>query len=536
MKKARPISPGRAVLVLLALAAVGTAVFLPPDPAWIVLATAGFGAACLFLFAADALLGWWLKNSVGRAVNLLTFLAERSGALLLSAAALTAAYMGLVWAKLPESDLRATVLARGAISVGVFVLTAVIRTMAAADNEFIRLRRRLPLISVRRQVAEALTFERTVAPRLLGAFIKTGLAAALALAIVVGIAGGLVFLGNLMTENPDWSTWERIPFVAKIGIIGGFGTTVLIVAALILTWMRFVAVGRVRGRMPSGDVWHHADKALGTIGIIPTFMTSIWLFLFTLLAGFSGYYFADALQTQQGLAQLPAFLLGGGGALALLWLLVFFPTQWVLPMMTKHDCGWMRAIEASTRLVGIERTRAFTIGAVAALLALTIVGIPAAMALLIGALDDLDPLISLLLRERTLREANYMAEEAEELSEMPPTVKKGFEHLREGRYLDAVNTFQMYLRAHPDTLVAVRGEALGMLYLGNRMMARDRLDRWLRMDPENEEAKKLYREWEEGLWQEGGERFESAKARSVQNIGHGLSPRDLLGKEDPPQA
>ena len=532
MKKALPFSPGRVALVLLAVGGLVAAALLPGELVWVVLGAAGFAALVFFLLAADAMLGWWLKNSVGRAVNLTTFLLERFPSLLLTAAALIAGFLGFAWVKLPESALKQLLLTRSAIAIFVFAGLAVIRALASADNEFLRLRNRLPVVPVRRQIIAALEFERTVAPRLILAFLKTGLAALPVRLIILASAGGLCWLGLLLAGEGaiQWTSWESIPLLAKIGLVGGFGASFLLLAALKLTWLRLVAVARVRGRVPIREIWNHADRAFGAIGVIPAFMTSIWLLLFLLTAGFSGYYFVELFQ-QQGLDPLPAQAAGAAAAAALLWLLVLFPAQWVLPLMTKRDCGWIRAIEASTRLVGIERTRAFVIGGAAAVLTLTVVGIPAAYALLLGALDDLDPLIGLLLREKTLREANTQAEEAEELSEMPQTIQKGFEHLREGRYLDAVNAFQMYLRTHPGQLAAMRGEAIAMLHLGNHVMARDRLEKWLRLDPENDEARKLYREWEEGLWKEGGERFESARLRSVQEIGTGLRPRDMLGDD-----
>ncbi|NJL71939.1 MAG: hypothetical protein HC888_10190 [Candidatus Competibacteraceae bacterium] len=192
-----------------------------------------------------------------------------------------------------------------------------------------------------------------------------------------------------MERTIDPYDLDSIPTASKIG-----GTLLLAGFFLFITGMR-IAILRIidetlaEGQPPSPRrAMILADQALGNMNYLATLVVAI--FYYPLLAAFVFAGWEVALRLEAfGTSPAIAYGLAATAMFAVYTVVIRVPGQWVLPLLAREDCGWMRAIEASTRLVSLERRRAFGLHLLSSLLAATIVGLPAACALSYIALRSL---------------------------------------------------------------------------------------------------------------------------------------------------
>ncbi len=286
--------------------------------------------------------------------------------------------------------------------------------------------------------------------------------------------------------------------------------------------------GRIRRSWKAGQ---EIDAVIGHLGLWETAVAMLFLIpgAVALLGGGLGIgMLLFSLVGLEGFWEVAVPALSIVTGVVLLWGVMLLPLQWAVPLMAEHDCGWLRALEASTRLFGLDVQRCVGLGLPSFLLSLTGVGLPVSAGILMEGLRDFGPIVPLLLKERTERQTRALLKEEGDVAARPKAVQKGYDLLERGRYLDAVNSFQMILMKQFGQPDALRGEALGMLAMGNAGSARERLERWQRLEPDNPEPAQLLKELKAGLWSEGGERYVKAQERCTQVIGKGLTNREVL--------
>jgi hypothetical protein len=224
-------------------------------------------------------------------------------------------------------------------------------------------------------------------------------------------------------------------------------------------------------------------------------------------------------------AAVPTATRGTGGlAMGLflflsVWLFVVLPQLYVFPILTVRDCGWRRAFNASLDLVRLEGWNAVIKAFTVTVLALSVVGLPAAMALVLAWIDKGELLLSAALGEKSHGQLEAAADE--QAGWDPGVLAPQFELLEKGRYLDALNGFQMHLLRHANDPKAWRGQSLAYLYMGHPR-ARESLERWASLEPESDEAAELLAQLNAGLWREGGALFQAAQQRCTQTVGRGV--------------
>jgi tetratricopeptide (TPR) repeat protein len=225
-----------------------------------------------------------------------------------------------------------------------------------------------------------------------------------------------------------------------------------------------------------------------------------------LLAGLALPMLEEAVQVGIG---------AGLGALAL-WFLLFLPHLYVLPLFLKRECAWTDALEASAILLSLDPWRSVALGLAVTMRFLTVWRIPSALLLLDLALEGRNELVAAVMHEKPLREAHESLSTAQ--ATRAGALVKPYELLEAGRYLDALNQFQIYRRRNREDPDALRGECLALLALGNARGAREKLEWWERLDPDNEEPSRILNEVAQGRWDEGGDLWAEAQARATQRI------------------
>ncbi len=514
------------LIFLLAVAAL--ALFSHALPGW-GFASLGFLATILanFLYV-DSLMGRWLRQQKGRAVTPLDFLRDcfdliavflfLSGTLLLFSC-----YWFLhISADITEKLFLATLWLAG-IS-GIFLFLAAIRRIRRQRNPLAELRAKLPIKPLRKQIRETWDFQTACGFRVLGPLAIMWVVVLAAWFAVSIFFGGLGLLGIHLWENPEIISFDDWPLLLKLAVLGEVFWSSAAFATGILATHRVVHRARRVGRLPVKKTWRELGYALETVGLLGT---SVWGTLMTLgilAVGAGGYWAAMAAIDfgDFGEEWLVPLWIGCSGFLG--WIFLLLPQLYVMPVMVRRDCGWMRAVEVSIELLRLEGAGGIAKAILATFMVFTVVGIPGGVHLLVASLDYHDLLLNLILNEKTWREIDEELRESE--AERPEALEKFYRSLEAGRYLDALNGFQMYRFSHPNDPSALRGEALALLSLGNPT-ARDALERWAATDEDPDEANLLLEEWYEGLWDENGPRYQEAKRRSTQEIGEGIRMSDF---------
>lgn len=516
----------RAALLILAFLFAAGALFTPQ--AWhpaVALACAGVFAAVANALVVDAVLRRArtarieAKESTRR-----QSLIGLTGLVLFALGIITCLTALVLWRRLalpegPSGALRLAAIAFGCIGiVGLFLQLCA--RIASPVNPLRDLRSQLQVQPLSAQVRAAVEFQRIVGPRLLLPLAMIAAVYTAAMVLLVGISMLVLWAGWQISEPFSVVDFEHWPLLIKLGFLGAVFSVSSCLSAMLLACFRLVSRARRQGRVPSRLVWRDAGLALETVGLLGTFGWGMAMVIAFGIIGFAALFlhyflidFVDIEVLVSGVFALTFFLTLG-------WLMVFFPQMYVMAIMVRRDCGWMNAMEVSLRLVELEGREAFTKAILATLMGGTIIGLPGAIHLLLASLDGQELILSKLLSEKTEREIR------EALGELSATntgkLAKFYDLLEKGRYLDALNGFQMYLRTHREDADATRGEAIAFLHMGNPR-ARESLERWERLDPNNPEAGEYLAQLAAGLWAEKGEKFLEAEQRCTQRIGVGVT-------------
>ncbi len=358
------------------------------------------------------------------------------------------------------------------------------------------------------QIVEAREFGRSVGPRLAASFAAVCALGVVVAVVMVGIGGGLLLLGVKLSDPGEAGTNLLVQFGALVAL-SGVGISF---AATSLTLFRLVAIARKTGRPPTTGALRQFGRAFETVGFLNTVPWSVGMGLVCALLGFSAWVVASLLTGD------PAAVAGLTLALTcfLMWLLVALPQMFVFAVFTVRDCGWMGALEASTALLGFEGSGGMRRALTATLWTMSLLRAPAAIHLTLQVLDGRDELLAALLREKPL--AMAFGKVLEGLSNEPEALKRPFASMEAGRYLEALNAFQIYLRRNRNDLHATRGECLALLRVGNHRSAREKIEAWANLDPASDEPPRLLREIAEGRWSEGGDLRRQADSKRTEAV------------------
>ena len=378
---------------------------------------------------------------------------------------------------------------------------------------------RLPVPPLKKQFAVAWDFQRVCGARAVLPLLKLLSLTLIGLVLAVSAFGGLAYLGVRYAKPFPLQQIDRWPLLLVAGVIGGVCSSTLVFAASALATFRITNRIRRFGRFKPELFWKELGLALESVGIVGSAVWGLTMsaasVVLALLAGGLAMLLLQLLHAPIPVVAAVAFAL----FLPLYWLLIVYPQVYVLAILAQRDAGWMRGFEASLALIRLEGRNGLIKALAASAAALTVVGIPFAVALLLATMDRADLLVAAVLNEKTLKEIDDELNQHD--ASQQSALTKFDDLLARGRYLDALNGYQMYLRAHREDVEAIRGEALAMLHMGN-LRALESLERWQRLEPESNEAANLLIEFHEGLWAADGERYLAAQARCTQPVGRGI--------------
>ncbi len=382
-----------------------------------------------------------------------------------------------------------------------------------------QIRQKLDPIPFRLQVKNSLEFLKICGGRTIIPLLVQVLVGLLAVAFFLSIWLSWVYVSFETIHPSILISFEEWPVILRFYSFFTLLATGFLLSITVLGTFRVVHRVRTRGRYKTKDVVKEMGYAAERVGVLGTagwtLVLAMVVFSVLLLSYFSYFVFLDVLKLPPVVSYVAAITFAVAG----LWLFAFFPQLYTMPVMLRRDCGWMKATEASFVMLTIIPRESFLRAALATVLAFTIIGLPASIHLLLSSLDRQDLLIAAILGEKSSREIREALEEEE--SNQPKVLQRYETLLNKGRYLDALNGYQMYLHNNRDDARAWRGESLALLHMGVPK-ARESLETWVRMDPDDPEAQQLLDEYNNGLWSEGGARYEEAQKKCTQHIGRGV--------------
>lgn len=354
--------------------------------------------------------------------------------------------------------------------------------------------------------------------------------------VIVLIGGGLTCFTYLppLPENYDKITLPSLIFVV-LRWLGRTGPYVLyfgISAGVFIWWvLQFRLAGRIRegGVMNWRVVANEFDNAVGTSGVLSSAvfggiliaLAGVWM---GLCMGV-GYVVDYHIQGGGPVGAQTGFWLGLGG----LWLLSM-PLVYLFAVMSVRDAGWLSAAEASVGLTSFRRRSTFQTALGASMMGLTVYYWPAALWMVLEIVQREMPLLSVWLRERRVEDVRKDLEQ--QASQHPAALQGAYQLLEAGRYLDALNAFQIAYAKDYQYAAALEGIVIAQLRIGNLIKGREAVERLLALDPTHENATRIMSEIQRGLWTEGGELHEQARQRCTQVLGRGIMLRDLIKEKD----
>lgn len=431
------------------------------------------------------------------------------GGLALSSLLLAAVLVGVFAGRYEAGAAVAPYYLRGLGSVAVLLVLLALPAMAETKGREAALRRRLRAPGPGSLLADGVGFALRETWGLARPVACLALAA-LAAVLVATAACAAVVLGFHWLFPPQVLAVQQYaaqmhPF-AQVAVAAWAAFLFYVGVVFWLAIYRLVAARPVTDRFTMKRTWYEADQAGVQAGFLATLSAALWVAGGALVLVLAAYH---ALVDWGGMPDDGLATIAASAALAwaAAWPLVLVPMQWTFAIMSRYDCGWMRAMEAAGALFGIEPRRALAVGLPAMVLTLSGVGIIASRRMLLQSLEGLHPLVEVLLHTRRIEDVEReLDEDPADPQEVPRTVAEGYELLESGRPLDAINKFQQFRYRKKLDPLALRGEALGFLQLGNVREARVRLEMWQRVDPGSGEPARLLREVADGLWDEGGGR------------------------------
>lgn len=518
-KRSMNAQPLRIAGRVVAAAALAMTAFAPKDaPAPALWAAMGIGGVTAWLLYADWRVGAWLASPEGKGRGPGAFLWRESTSLALGAGVIASVYnAGPLVRALPPEELawQHAVAIAGAAVVALALVAKATRAMLSPRADLVALHRLAPLRPLAELRARAAEFEATIARRIATDVLLLVGAGVLACAACVAAGAGLVTAGFATAETlaPGLEAGQW-PLLSRIGVVFAIGATGLCGAATLLAALRVVDVARTTGRVPRSGVWNQWGTSFEIVGVRGTVLYSLVLAAFVAGVLYAGVLLAGAALPMLEEAARAAIGIGAGALV--LWFALFLPHLYVLPLFLKRECAWTDALEASAILLSLDPGRSVGLGAAVTMRFLTVWRIPAALLLLDLSLEGRNELVAALMGEKPLRDARESLTTSQ--ATRSGALIKPYELLEAGRYLDALNQFQIYRRRNREDPDALRGECLAMLALGHARGAREKLEWWERLDPENEEPSRILNELAQGRWDEGGDLWAEAQARATQKI------------------
>jgi hypothetical protein len=483
------------------------------------------GAALLsLLLFADWLVDRWLRlRASGEAATGRVLLACAAPTML-AAGATGAAFFAIgLWrlplrtAALDRFELAAAAFA-GLFSLGVVVTLATHwpkrKKLPHAD-----LLGRIGETTLRQQVAEAVEFQRVLGARILPSLASLLLGTALTMAGVLLVCAAVGALGTFFGGMPkDPLNVEGWPVLLKLAAGVALAAFMLLGATAKLGAFRLVKAIGESGRVRPGIVALEAGKAFEHAGFFGTLGWGLLNLFCALLVLLTSFALAGLLAGASFPAPGPWWLALPIAAV-LLVVLVLWPQMYTLAILASRDCGWLLASEVGTTLIEIEGITSLRKLLRVLLWSLTIWKLPAAIHLLLATAKHYDLIISRMLNEKSQREIEEVLRGGE--AERPANLARAWKALEAGRYLDALNAFQIHQHNNRADVDSLKGEAMALLFMGNPN-ARERLERWERLAPDDPEATRLVAELNAGLWSANGAKLAEAMKRCTQTIGRGV--------------
>ncbi len=502
------------------------ACLIPPELSTIaILCCAAVSAALgVFLFA-DWLLGKWLRRQIDKPINPAIFLLRQSGWILILIGSIVTCICSLIAMRIPVSPsvdstlYQLTLIAIGIAGSGVAfeVLSKLTFHRKRPHPDILE---RLPEWPIQKQLAEARAFNRIASRRVFFPLSKLWLVSGLVQLAVFGAAAGAGWLYMWFSTEPiPYVDFENWPFVLKAVALFVVSVTAINLATSVLTTFRLVERVHNSGHLRRKDTARECGVALERAGLVGTVGWGLLLAGISLTIAFVGWSVFTALIEEGTAGVAAAASCGVSACVALFWFLVVWPQMYIPAVLTTRDCGWLRASEISTTILAIEGAASLKKLIIVTCWSVTIWRLPAAIHLLLRTTQHYDLVISAILNEKSAREVDQTLEEM--AAKQPGGLKRAWAALEGGRYLDALNAFQLYQRNHREDIDSLRGESLAMLYIGNPG-ARERLERWGRLAPDDEEVVRLLSEFRAGLWAEDGAAYQDAQRRSRQEVGRGI--------------
>jgi hypothetical protein len=416
-------------------------------------------------------------------------------------------------------------------AAGCLAILAVAGYLHLGQRQSREVAKALPPPDVQQALAESLRTFRQIRGRVWAALFRGLLLISIYAFVILALGGGAFVLSaghRLPDAHLSIGWWETLPGVARYA--GYFTVIGLVVCVLIGILFQFRIVDRIRegGPVRWKDLVKELDVAIGRGGIFPTLLFGGAVTV--LAAGWLGAWAIAGQEIERmiGISTGTGLFLGLaiGGVAA--WLFSI-PLVLTFGVLASRDPGWLSALEASIGVTLFHHRDMIAAALYVTLLAGSVVYWPAAIWFILSLVEDQLPLVCSLLRERPQRDI------LREISDYQPAqesaLRSADDFLAEGRYLDALNQYQMFYFKNPMHTGALERIVAAQLHIGNRQKAREALERLLILDPENEEARRRLEEVQQGRWSEEGDLFQAAQQRNKQVLGKGVELRDTIAPE-----
>lgn len=517
------LTPQRLIPWFLFLALTSATVLTPSNvPVWLFWALAGSSSGLFVFLIGDRLLDLYVKRMRGSDSSPGSFIG--SEALTLISAGLFALGLSCVLFALRvpmSSGPQLGFLAGGGGAAALSALGLLIRMIPwRAKRE-----RRNPLSEILERInpptllsdlQEAWEFQKICGGRL-----TRPLLALWFVGLLLGAAGfaALVLPQFLMISDPtQLLDVDNSPLLAKILFFFSVGYFSILTTTFILATFRVVTRMRRIGRLRKREIWKELGLSLEKSGIAGNFGYGLVTLLLQAIFLYAALTVANTLQEEGFPAPLAitaaAFIWGAVTFVVMLW-----PQIYLFPIMARRDCGWMTGFDASATLVSMEKGDSFLRGLLALGLILLVLPLPAGVTVLLLAAESRTLVLAAVLGEKTRKEVDEALDER--VGARSNHLKKYFDLLEEGRYLDALNGFQMRLMKDREDVQAMEGQSLAYLKMGNPN-ARESLERWAMLNPEDPRPMDILEELAEGRWSEGGDLLKKAQNECTQQIGRGV--------------
>lgn len=331
--------------------------------------------------------------------------------------------------------------------------------------------------------------------------------------------------GNDLADFNDWTWYGKLGFY----LIYFSSCAVLLIA--VVQQFRLVNRARQGGRLTWSDVSDEFDHSVGVAGVLSAALFGgcmlgcviLWLWM----PGSAGAALASAVAIPAAAGWAAGILAG----FAALWIF-HTPIFTMFALLALRDPGWLSAAEAGVGMLRIRPRESMNLAIRGLTMLLTVYRWPAMLWMVLEFAEDQMPVLSVLLREK--RPEDIEKQLNQDAPARSIALQGAFRTLEQGRYLDALNQFQIAYSKNIHLTDALEGVAMAQARIGNVLKAREAIERILAADPLHARAAQLMSEIHEGLWNEGGALFEEAHQKCKQPLGRGVTSLDMIGKTNLP--